>query len=121
MEDLGGGFLDPPSGFDFYRCPPVRPARCRDGRAFRDAGRFFPSSIHGNIEMLIAPMIDPLSRANTPNPSSELQVPDTTASLRRAIPGKIGETRSPSLAVAAQYVFVIAAICSRPTSGSGWR
>ncbi|WP_330996141.1 hypothetical protein [Burkholderia stagnalis] len=82
---------------------------------------FFPSSIHGNIEMPIAPMIDPLSRANTPNPSSELQVPDSTASLRRAIPGKIGETRSPSLAVAAQYVFVIAAICSRPTSGSGWR
>lgn len=65
--------------------------------------------------------INPMSRKSPPNPSSERHVPVTTASLRRAMPGNAGETRSPSFAAAAQYVAVIAAICSTLTSGSGWR
>lgn len=71
--------------------------------------------------MLVLLSTNPRSRNNTPYPSSETQVPVTTATLRRAIPGNVGENRSPSFAAAAQYVFVIAAICSTLTSGSGWR
>ncbi len=63
--------------------------------------------------MLTAHSINPLTKENRPNPISRTHAPLTTASLRRAMPENIGETRRPSLAATLQYDFVSAANCSR--------
>lgn len=82
-------------------------------RVLRFAAFFLRSSIHGSSEIPAAHTTNPPTTANRPNPISRTHAPPTTASLRRAIPGNIDETRRPSLAAASQYVFVNATNCSR--------
>lgn len=87
--------------------------RLRARRALCFTACFLRSSPHGNSETLTAHSITPPTRPTSANPVSRTHAPPTTASLRRAIPGNIGETRSPSVAAALQYVWVNAPNCSR--------